>query len=75
MSIILAKEKKDVIKILKKLGETVVVAKAEVLYSFKKGFFPHQTVEEVMEEIKKQPHSYDYYKVGAIKIIEMEEVK
>ncbi len=74
MPIIRAKNREEIIKALKKLGEIVIIAKGEVMYAFKKEFFPSQTTEQIMAEIKKDPKSYYYYKVGSIKITEMEEV-
>ncbi|KKL22893.1 hypothetical protein LCGC14_2430880 [marine sediment metagenome] len=74
MPIIKAKNREGHIKILKKLGETVIIAKGEVMYAFKKEFFPYQTTEEIMEGIKKDPKSFSYYKVGSIKITEIKEV-
>lgn len=72
MSVIKGKNIEEIIKTLQKLGEVVVIAKAEVIYAFKKGFFPNQTIDEVMEVIKKNPKDYKYYQVGDIIITEME---
>lgn len=72
--LIKAKNKKDIIKTLKKVGETVLIAKAEIMYAFPRDFFPNQTIEEVIDQIKNSPESYKYYKVGSIKIEEIEEI-
>lgn len=74
MPVIKAKNREGIIKKLKKRGEIVVIAKAEVLYAFKSQFFPGSTTEEVMELIKNDPRFYSYYKVGSIKITEIKEV-
>lgn len=75
MGMIIGKNRNDIIKTLLKLGEVVVLAKAEIIYAFKPEFFPHQTTEETMEEIKKQPEAYEYYRAGLIKITEISEAK
>jgi len=59
---------------LKKMGEIVVVAKAEIIYAYLKDFYPNQTVEEVMDQIKDNPENYNYYKIGNIKITEIRQV-
>ncbi len=74
MQVIKSKNREELIKTLKKLGETVVIAKGEILYAFKIGFFPNGTPQDVMEKIKDHPETYDYYKVGSIKITEIKEV-
>ena len=75
VGILLTNDRKEVIKILKKNNETVMIAKGEVIYAFQKGMFANMTTEQVMEEIKKDPKGYSYYKVGPIKITEIKEIK
>jgi len=75
MSVIMGINRKEIIKTLKKLGDVVIIAKADVIYAFKKEFFPNQTTEQIMEEIKNNPKGYKYYQVGDIEITEISEKK
>ena len=44
------------------------------MYAFRREFFPGQTTEEIIERIKEDPITFHYYRVGDIKITEIEEV-
>ncbi len=74
MSIIKADNIDKIIKTLQKLGDIVVIAKGEIIYAFKKEWFPYLTKEQIIEDIKKSPKRYDYYKITT-KIKEVKEVK
>jgi len=58
MSIIKAKNKKGLIRTLKRVGDDILLVKLEAVYAFPEGMY------EIHKElIKKNPKDYDYYKV------------
>ncbi len=74
MTYIMGKNRGDIIKTLKKTGDTILIAKAEIIYAL-----PHKvnglSKDELMREIKMQPKTYEYYRVGLIKITDIKEVE
>ena len=58
MSYIKVKNKKGLIKTLKKIGDDIPLVKLDVVYAFPKGMYKRQE-----ELIKKNPKHYDHYKV------------
>ena len=74
MTYIMGKNREDIIKTLKKTGDTILIAKGEIIYAL-----PPKvnglTKDELMREIKMQPKAYEYYRVGLIKITDIKEVE
>ena len=73
MPIISGQNRKEIIETLRSFGEVVVIAKAEILYAFRREHFPGITTEDVMGEIRKNPKGHSYYQVGDVKITEISE--
>ena len=58
MSYIKVKNKKGLIKTLKKIGDDILIVKLEVVYAFPRGM-----LEQQRELIKENPKHYDHFKV------------
>ena len=59
MSYIKAKNKKDLIRILKKTGDDVVCLKCDVIFAFPKGVYKRKNI-----ELKEHPKRFEYYNAG-----------
>lgn len=73
MGMIMGKNRDDIIRILKKTGDTVLVAKADIIYAIAPDVLNRFTKEELLEDIKKRPEAYEYYRAGLLKITEISE--
>ena len=75
MTYIMGKNRGDIIKTLKKTGDTILIAKAEIIYAIAPDLLVRSTIKELMREMKMQPKTYEYYRVGLIKITDIKEVE
>jgi len=56
MTYIIAKNKKDLIKTLKKTGDDVVRLRCDIIFAFPKGVYKQKK-----KELKEHPNRFDYY--------------
>jgi len=58
LSFLIVKNKKHLLKTLKKIGDDIVIVKQEAVYAFPKGMY-----EQVKDNFAKAIKSYQYYRV------------